>query len=577
MNHIELFAGCGGLNLGLKAAGFSLLFANELSPMASATFAYNFFNEDLEQIALLGLQPKQTLRTKWLSSRYAKSMLQQRLRENPHEYPAPESKESHCDLQKAEDFQGSLVVGDIRHLNAWLEKHPDICAALHNGLMDGRVDLVSGGPPCQSFSMAGMRQYANIRNQLPEEFASFVNKVRPKYVLLENVTGILRPFTVAGKKVYAWFEVAQLFASIGYVPLCLHVNAKNAGVAQNRPRFIMIGIDKEVLDVSRPILEKECNWKELFEPSVIFYTRIKEGDMVELDMLPCFDVASPRHIGIFKSSFLKPLAKYQDRTFRTVSQAIRDLKARKPVSSSYVREINDLLGTPILKYRSFPPKGSAPQNNEPRTNKPLVKRRFRIYQILAEIGNRDVLRAVHGILSGKVDLLGLPNDLIKTLLGHRFLTEDGKLRKFKDEAGLVDYLKAHQTRKQSQRALTKNSPAPAALSIPDDACHYLCDEDDERHALEDLRTLTVREMARIQSFPDNFVFKSKATTGAHMRKFEVPQYTQVGNAVPPLLGYALGQVLLSLERCYATGMRALNTQGKKWQKLSVALTENVCD
>ena len=47
-------------------------------------------------------------------------------------------------------------------------------------------------------------------------------------------------------------------------------------------------------------------------------------------------------------------------------------------------------------------------------------------------------------------------------------------------------------------------------------------------------------MARIQSFPDNFVFRSKITTGGQMRKFEVPQYTQVGNAVPPILGAALG-------------------------------------
>ena len=80
-------------------------------------------------------------------------------------------------------------------------------------------------------------------------------------------------------------------------------------------------------------------------------------------------------------------------------------------------------------------------------------------------------------------------------------------------------------------------PAPAALSIPDDACHYHKNES---------RTLTVREMARIQSFPDNFVFRSKVTTGGKMRRFEVPQYTQVGNAVPPLLGRALGLSIKAL-------------------------------
>ena len=49
MNHVELFAGCGGLSLGLETAGFELLLANELSPMASETFAYNILNIDFEK------------------------------------------------------------------------------------------------------------------------------------------------------------------------------------------------------------------------------------------------------------------------------------------------------------------------------------------------------------------------------------------------------------------------------------------------------------------------------------------------------------------------------------------------
>lgn len=41
---------------------------------------------------------------------------------------------------------------------------------------------------------------------------------------------------------HAWYEVAKAFAGIGYVPLCLHINARFAGIAQNRPRFIMIAV-----------------------------------------------------------------------------------------------------------------------------------------------------------------------------------------------------------------------------------------------------------------------------------------------------------------------------------------------
>jgi DNA (cytosine-5)-methyltransferase 1 len=139
------------------------------------------------------------------------------------------------------------------------------------------------------------------------------------------------------------------------------------------------------------------------------------------------------------------------------------------------------------------------------------------------------------LLKGKVE--HLPNAALMEMLTYHYLDHDEQLNHFNDKHSLETYLLQHQTKKQTQKALIATKPAPAALSIPDDACHY--------HQ-EELRTLTVREMARIQSFPDNFVFRSKVTTGGKMRRFEVPQYTQVGNAVPPLLGRALGLTIRAL-------------------------------
>jgi DNA (cytosine-5)-methyltransferase 1 len=69
--------------------------------------------------------------------------------------------------------------------------------------------------------------------------------------------------------------------------------------------------------------------------------------------------------------------------------------------------------------------------------------------------------------------------------------------------------------------------------------------DDFVHPYED-RVMTVRELARLQSFPDSFTFHGKVTTGGKQRKDEVPQYTQVGNAVPPLLAKAIGVRLRDL-------------------------------
>lgn len=73
----------------------------------------------------------------------------------------------------------------------------------------------------------------------------------------------------------------------------------------------------------------------------------------------------------------------------------------------------------------------------------------------------------------------------------------------------------------------------AVLALPDDMIHYA------HH-----RIPTVREMARLQSFDDDYVFLGKRTSGFKERRVDVPQYTQVGNAVPPLLARALGRALL---------------------------------
>ena len=83
--------------------------------------------------------------------------------------------------------------------------------------------------------------------------------------------------------------------------------------------------------------------------------------------------------------------------------------------------------------------------------------------------------------------------------------------------------------------LDASSQAPTITSIPDELVHY-----------KEPRILTVREHARIQSFPDWFEFKGKYTTGGKRRKQEVPRYTQVGNAVPPLFAEQVGLAILEV-------------------------------
>jgi len=96
---------------------------------------------------------------------------------------------------------------------------------------------------------------------------------------------------------------------------------------------------------------------------------------------------------------------------------------------------------------------------------------------------------------------------------------------------LPDNLK---TKKSVLFRLRSSQPARTVTTLPDDLIHYSKD-----------RILTVREMARIQSFPDSYVFLGPRTTGGMRRKSQCPQYTQVGNAVPPLMAKEVAKYVIS--------------------------------
>lgn len=98
-------------------------------------------------------------------------------------------------------------------------------------------------------------------------------------------------------------------------------------------------------------------------------------------------------------------------------------------------------------------------------------------------------------------------------------------------------------KKMALRVLDPERPSPTITSMPDDLLHY-----------SEPRTLTVRENARLQSFPDWYSFQGKYTSGGHLRKQEVPRFTQVANAVPPLVARAIGEMLADLLRSETTAV-----------------------
>ena len=100
-------------------------------------------------------------------------------------------------------------------------------------------------------------------------------------------------------------------------------------------------------------------------------------------------------------------------------------------------------------------------------------------------------------------------------------------------------IEKYKTKKYRCTKLHRNSVSPTILTLPDDIIHY---------ENGNSRILTVREFARLQSFDDSFEFLGKRTTGGKKRKMETPQYTQVGNAVPPLFAKAIAmEIVIALQ------------------------------
>ncbi len=133
---------------------------------------------------------------------------------------------------KANHPKTHLIEGDVRQVNK-----EDIAEFL-----DGDVDGIIGGPPCQSWSEAGaLRGIEDERGQLFFDYIRILKDFQPKFFLAENVSGML-----ANRHSEAVQNILKLFEGAGYDVSLTMVNAKDYGVAQERKRVFYIGFRKDL-------------------------------------------------------------------------------------------------------------------------------------------------------------------------------------------------------------------------------------------------------------------------------------------------------------------------------------------
>lgn len=203
----------------------------------------------------------------------------------------------------------------------------------------------------------------------------------------------------------------------------------------------------------------------------------------------------------------------------TLADGIKDLNEQKPTKYA----MDSIKGRTISFITNKTITRKSILNNELPFHNDIIKERFSLYQ---EGENTIKLRErikLYGIdISNKPNLIALFND---DLIVDKF--KEGKVSDFEINILL--------TKKNIRTKLRKDKPSNTIVTIADD---YISPFDN--------RTFTVRELARLQSFDDSFEFLGKRTTGGKNRQFEVPQYTQVGNAVPPLMAKA---ICLEIKKC----------------------------
>lgn len=449
-SYVDLFAGCGGLSLGLESQGGHLLLAVERSEMAAETFFHNL------------VRP--------ISS---KSEWQQYVSQSTENQAA----------------EGVLV----KELRSLLDSKKAM-----KMVIDAKPDLVVGGPPCQGFSLAGRRNRNDVRNQLPWQFLELVEKSKPKMVVIENVVGMRHKFSSDDDgDVFNQLQQALRETKPSYVVQGVQVNALHYGAPQHRPRLMIIGLRKDIAD-KRKITSTGDLWSSDFTDKL-------SRPIPMLAPRPTVDSA---HV-------------------RTVGEAINDLQ----IKPKRLPKTTGFLGEMSPAYWGLK-RSDEITNHVDRVHQEKTQTRFRLYQYLSSqnIDARIVGIASETPTSAEKKVI---EDKLKTAVVPATAPDGTVLAKTKKE--LVELICELRTKKHSQRVLDWNQPARTVVTIGDDYVHPF-----------EPRTFTVRELARFQGFPNGFEFRAKETTGGLNRRTDVPQYSQVGNAVSPFLARAVGNLVNSI-------------------------------
>ena len=541
---------------------------------------------------------------------------------------------------------------------------PNLLQRLHGQ----KIDVITGGPSCQSFSLAGRRKKLDKRDDLFYHYLKVIKALRPKYFIMENVKGILTKDKGHIKKrilreirsIVDNTRIGELLTFLDenlksrldsslylclYIKMCMedsnmdldklyenyfanldqqlknvtkhlpyNVSKSDVSVNTIRHGLLLLKDKKHRDEIRKQVIQLKTASHIDNDSFVDSYNAIVESisdERILENILNAIDVVTKMNGGceddaqVLKNS-LEILTSTFDECIDFVREQLSDKTTALNFLEKLLKEIRLYnISEPLVLLSS---NYGVPQNRERvvfigcRNDQELITEipstvkeedKVKVYEALWDlnmVGNSDVateyktptlikkyeptkrLRGIQGepeenghlfsewsrmgrlshrftfdeepfyVLSMK-DLDVNKKHQHMDLFNHQTSSQNDKVRerlhiiaKHKDYDSAKEELKAKglDSQKRNYVVLNPLGQSPTVCTMPDDFIHYSA-----------YRPMTVREMARLQSFDDSFVFQGKRQTGGNNRQKEIPQYTLVGNAVPPLMARAIANTVLN--------------------------------
>jgi len=412
---------------------------------------------------------------------------------------------------------------------------PDLVDEWIDTALKGEKDwILTGGPPCQAYSVVGRSRRQEIildaekdeRVDLYKQYLRILKKHRPAFFIMENVKGMLS----ARSKTNSIFEKIKedliapgylifslvnkprnnLFDEPKFEPEDFIIRSEDYGIPQARHRVILLGIRQDFYTVPPEILEKK-------DP-----VSVKQV----IDDLPRLRSALSKQKNSWENWSKKVseitlngvMESMEDKVVKVIQRTVNEL--RKPHKSSGAEFVESRVDAKSIEYEKdwFQDNriGGA-CNHESRGHMGSDLHRYLFASAFAKAKNR----------SPKLE--DFPEDLLPD---HKNVQESIKTKKFVDRF----------------RVQLLDKPSKTITSHISKDGHYYIHPDPTQ-----CRSLTVREAARIQTFPDNYFFCGPRTS----------QYIQVGNAVPPLLAYQIAGIVNKLYRYIQLERKATKVTNSK--------------